>query len=245
MCVVFCCCISLPSLTTTPLTPTKQTKQKTSRLPWDEQYLIESLSDSTIYMAFYTIAHKLQGGDMYGSDHGGASAPLLPAEALTNEVWDYIFRQGPYPAGCAVPEATLSSLRDEFEFWYPFDLRVSGKDLIQNHLTFTIYNHVALWPGDASKVPRGFRCNGHLLLNSEKMSKSTGNFKTLDEAIAEYSADAMRWALADAGDGMDDANFETTVANAAILRITKELAWIEDMLSTSGESGGAQAVAPL
>ncbi len=29
--------------------------------------------------------------------------------------------------------------------------------------------------------PRGFRCNGHLLLNSEKMSKSTGNFKTLNE----------------------------------------------------------------
>jgi len=41
----------------------------------------------------------------------------------------------------------------------------------------------------------------------------------------------MRWALADAGDGMDDANFETTTANAAILRLTKELAWIEEMLS--------------
>ncbi len=30
-----------------------------TRLPWDPQYLIESLSDSTIYMAFYTIAHHL------------------------------------------------------------------------------------------------------------------------------------------------------------------------------------------
>ena len=26
-----------------------------TRLPWDEQYLIESLSDSTIYMAYYTV----------------------------------------------------------------------------------------------------------------------------------------------------------------------------------------------
>lgn len=41
---------------------------------------------------------------------------------------------------------------------------------------------------------------------------------SLPQAISEYSADAMRWALADAGDGMDDANFETTTANAAILR---------------------------
>ncbi|PNH00455.1 Leucine--tRNA ligase, cytoplasmic, partial [Tetrabaena socialis] len=51
------------------------------------------------------------------------------------------------------------------------------------------------------------------------------------QAIYEYSADAMRWALADAGDGMEDANFETTTANAAILRITKELTWIEECLS--------------
>ena len=31
----------------------------------------------------------------------------------------------------------------------------------------------------------------------------------------------MRIALADAGDGMEDANFEVSVANAAVLRLTK------------------------
>lgn len=31
-----------------------------TKLPWDPQYLIESLSDSTIYMAYYTIVHHLQ-----------------------------------------------------------------------------------------------------------------------------------------------------------------------------------------
>ena len=40
-----------------------------SRIPWDEQYLIESLSDSTIYMAYYTVAHYLQGiGNLKGDD---------------------------------------------------------------------------------------------------------------------------------------------------------------------------------
>lgn len=52
------------------------------RLPWDPQYLIESLSDSTIYMAFYTVAHLLQRGDMYGDDRSG---PIQP-EDLTAEV---------------------------------------------------------------------------------------------------------------------------------------------------------------
>lgn len=30
-----------------------------SKLPWDHHFLVESLSDSTIYMAYYTIAHYL------------------------------------------------------------------------------------------------------------------------------------------------------------------------------------------
>lgn len=30
-----------------------------TKLPWDKKYLIESLSDSTIYMAYYTVAHYL------------------------------------------------------------------------------------------------------------------------------------------------------------------------------------------
>ena len=63
---------------------------------------------------------------------------------------------------------------------YPLDLRVSGKDLIQNHLTFSIYNHTAIFGPE--RWPKAFRCNGHLLLNNEKMSKSTGNFKTLEQA---------------------------------------------------------------
>lgn len=37
-----------------------------TKLPWDEQWLIESLSDSTIYMAFYTISHLLLGGSFKG-----------------------------------------------------------------------------------------------------------------------------------------------------------------------------------
>lgn len=41
-----------------------------TKIPWDERYVIESLSDSTIYMAFYTVAHLLQGGIIDGSQLG-------------------------------------------------------------------------------------------------------------------------------------------------------------------------------
>jgi len=45
------------------------------------------------------------------------------------------------------------------------------------------------------------------MLDGQKMSKSNGNFLTAFEAIEKYSADGVRIALADAGDGNDDANF--------------------------------------
>ncbi|KAL2931414.1 Leucine--tRNA ligase cytoplasmic [Bienertia sinuspersici] len=195
-----------------------------TRIPWDEQYLVESLSDSTIYMAYYTVAHFLQNGDMYGSD-----TSLIKPEELSDDVWDYLFCDGSYPKSSGIDPNVLSMMKREFEYWYPFDLRVSGKDLIQNHLTFSIYNHTALL--DKRHWPRGFRCNGHILLNSDKMSKSTGNFRTLRQAIEEFSADATRFALADAGDGVDDANFVFETANAAILRLTKEISWMEEVLA--------------
>ncbi|KAJ2841690.1 cytosolic leucyl tRNA synthetase, partial [Coemansia erecta] len=60
------------------------------------------------------------------------------------------------------------------------------------------------------------------------MSKSTGNMIYLGESCKLFGADATRLALADAGDGMEDANFEETTANAAILRMYTLLEWVTD-----------------
>lgn len=53
--------------------------------------------------------------------------------------------------------------------------QVSGKDLINNHLSFCLYTHTAIWQDRPDLWPRSMRCNGHLRLNNEKMSKSTGD----------------------------------------------------------------------
>ncbi|XP_027697624.1 leucine--tRNA ligase, cytoplasmic [Vombatus ursinus] len=199
-----------------------------TRLPWDEQWLIESLSDSTIYMAFYTVAHLLQGGNL----HGQAESPLgIRAQEMTKAVWDYIFfKEAPFPK-TEIPKEKLDKLKEEFEFWYPVDLRTSGKDLVPNHLSYYLYNHVAMWPGQSDKWPGAVRANGHLLLNSEKMSKSTGNFLTLTQALDKFSADGMRLALADAGDTVEDANFVEAMADAGILRLYTWVEWVKEMLA--------------
>merc|ERR1719369_267442 len=155
---------------------------------------------------------------------------------MTNEVWDYIFLDGPLPENTKISKEALGKMRREFEYWYPLDLRVSGKDLLPNHLTYALYNHEAMWPGQADRHIQAIRVNGHMLLNSEKMSKLTGNFMTLSEAIGKFSADGMRLALADAGDSVEDANFMTSVADAGILRLFTLLEWVKDIL---GEGGNA------
>jgi leucyl-tRNA synthetase len=105
------------------------------------------------------------------------------------------------------------------------DIRSSGKDLIGNHLTFAIYNHAALF--EENLWPRSMRANGHLMLNGKKMSKSTGNSLTLKDSLDKFGADATRLALADAGDGIEDANFEEKTANAAIMRVYTLIEWCE------------------
>ncbi|OEJ82881.1 Leucine--tRNA ligase, cytoplasmic [Hanseniaspora osmophila] len=195
-----------------------------TKLPWDPKYLVESLSDSTIYQAFYTIAHLLF-KDYYGQEVG----PLgISADQMTDEVFDYIFQHS-NDVKSEISKANLDKMRKEFEYFYPLDVSISGKDLIPNHLTFYIYTHVALFP--KKFWPKGIRANGHLMLNNAKMSKSTGNFMTLEQMVQKFGADASRIALADAGDTVEDANFDESNANAAILRLYNLKEWSEEILS--------------
>jgi len=157
---------------------------------------------------------------------GSKPGPLgITADQMTDEVWDWLLVDGPWPSSSPLPREKADALKHEYEYFYPFDIRSSAKDLIPNHLTFCLYNHAALFP--ESKWPQSIRANGYLLLNGKKMSKSTGNSLTLKEGVEKFGADAMRLSLADAGDGIEDANFDEKTANANILRVHTLLGWCE------------------
>lgn len=175
-----------------------------TKLPWDDSQYIESLSDSTVYMAYYTIAHYLQNAEKYG----------IKVEKLDDEFFDYIFYGEGDPEKIAEKIGTtkdvIEAMRYEFEYWYPVDLRSTGKDLLQNHVTFSIFHHAAIFPG---KHIRRWTANGWVLLNGQKMSKSKGNFITIIMAQERWGADATRFAEAYSGNmTLEDANFETEIA---------------------------------
>ena len=147
-----------------------------TRFPWDTTQLIEPLSDSTIYMAYYTIAHLIK---------------EIEPELLTPEVFDFIFL-GKESADLPAMKK-LKEMRKEFLFWYPYNYRFSAKDLISNHLTFQLFHHVTIFPKD--KLPLGMVVFGMGLLNGAKMSSSKGNVFLLEDAVNEFGADTVRMFL--------------------------------------------------
>ncbi|HHI00414.1 MAG TPA: leucine--tRNA ligase, partial [Thermococcus litoralis] len=153
-------------------------------LPWDPEWVIESLSDSTIYMAYYTISRAI---NKYG----------IKGEQLVPEVFDYLFleeksetREEELSEKTDIPKEVLREMKEEFEYWYPLDWRCSAKDLIPNHLTFFIFNHVAIFRKE--HWPRGIAVNGFGTLEGTKMSKSKGNVLNFIDAIEENGADVVR-----------------------------------------------------
>jgi len=176
--------------------PCTRAKGLGTRFPFDESKMIEALADSTIYMAYYTISHLLS-----DFDEG----------ELTQEFFDYVF----LGRGKGTPK--MKKLRDSFLYWYPLDSRHSAADLLRNHLTLFVFNHVAIF--ENRFWPRQIVTNGFVLMDGMKMSKSMGNILPLRKAISEYGADIIRFSVVSGADLLSDTDFNKTVAEGVKSRI--------------------------
>ncbi len=195
-----------------------------TKLPWDERWVIESLSDSTIYMAYYTIAHL-------------TANPALDPATLTDEVFNHVFLgEGSSEEASRIsgrPVETIEEMRREFEYWYPFDLRHSGKDLVQNHMAFCLFNHTAMFP--EKHWPRGFGVNGFVKIGHVRMSKSHGVALYLRDVIREHGADVVRLASAQGGEGLDDPSYDDEFAASAGKKLLSLIDYAKEHHETRGE----------
>ena len=197
-----------------------------TRLPCDDQFLIESLSDSTIYMSYYTVSAILH-IDLYGKVMGKYN---VKPEDITEEDWDFVFLKKQHLNPSKLPIEMLKEMKQSFEYWYPFDLRCSGKDLIKNHLTMSLYNHEFIWGHEKiNMLPKGIFCNGWVLVDGDKMSKSKGNFLLLGDVCETYSADVLRLSLASSGDTLEDANIEVKSIDTLLLRLATLENWLQEV----------------
>jgi len=167
-----------------------------TKLPWDPDWIIESLSDSVIYMAYYIIAKYV-------------NAKMISDEGITDAFFDYVLlgigNADQVARESKVPASTVEQIRKEFSYFYPVDSRHSGRDLVPNHLTFFIFNHVAIFGRE--NWPQQIVVNGSVLMEGKKMSKSLGNIIPLRAAIKEHGADTIRLAMLVSAEILQDADF--------------------------------------
>ncbi|MEM4367044.1 MAG: leucine--tRNA ligase [Candidatus Anstonellales archaeon] len=155
-----------------------------TRFIFDRKKMIDALSDSTIYMAYYTIAHLIKDIDL---------------KEVDDQLFDYVM------LGKGEGKPGWEGMRKEFLYWYPVDSRHSASDLLMNHLPFFVFNHVAVFGKE--HWPKQIVSNGFVLMDGKKMSKSLGNILPLRKAVKGYGADSIRIAAVGSATLEDDANF--------------------------------------
>jgi leucyl-tRNA synthetase len=200
-----------------------------TRLPWDKNWIIESLSDSTIYMAYYTIVKHIK-------EH-----KLQPAQ-LTDEVFDYVFlgigKATEIAKKAKLDAKIIEEMHSEFMYFYPLDSRHSGRDLVPNHLTFMIFNHTAIFP--EKLWPRQIATNGSVMMEGAKMSKSFGNIIPLREGVAKFGADPIRLSVLSTAELLQDAEFSPAIAKSMRERLERMYKFTSEVAKSSGNAKTSQ-----
>ncbi|HLD05126.1 MAG TPA: leucine--tRNA ligase [Candidatus Nanoarchaeia archaeon] len=150
-------------------------------LPFSKDWIIESLSDSTIYMSFYTIKNLI---NKYG----------IKSDQMSLEFFDYVYlNKGSLEevsSKVGIAKEVLEELREAFAYWYPNDHRHTYQAHLSNHLSFFILAHAAIFPEEY--WPKKISLHGFVVSEGSKMSKSKGNVITLLDVKNSFGPDTFR-----------------------------------------------------
>ncbi|MBI4015470.1 MAG: leucine--tRNA ligase [Candidatus Aenigmarchaeota archaeon] len=188
-----------------------------TEFPFEKGWIVEALSDSTIYMAFYIVSKFF-------------NEQKISLKDLTDEFFDFVF------LGKGKPDkAVWKTIRKEFEYWYPLDLNAAGKEHKQVHFPFFIFHHTAIFP--EKYWPRGISVNWHLIAYGKKMSKHLGNVIFWDQAIKKWGADTIRLYVAHGTNQWDDFDWKNEECDIYAKHVSNWLRLVGELKGKAGKSG--------
>jgi len=154
-------------------------------LPFDKNWVIESLSDSTIYQMLYLIINKINEFN-------------IGDEKLTEEFFDYVlldkYDVNTISKKLKIDKGKLEEIRKEVEYWKNVDFRYTASAHMSNHLSFMIYHYGLIF--SQKNWPKNITIGGMLIKNGEKISKSKGNGIPLIRIKEKYGTDLYRLYIA-------------------------------------------------
>jgi len=161
-----------------------------TEFPFKKGWIIEPISDSTLYPAYYLISNFVNEGK-------------IKPEEMTEEFFDYVF------LGRGKQKNDVwGEIKSDIDYWYPVDINLGGKEHKTVHFPVFIMNHVAIMP--ASKRPQGIFVHWWVTQKGkEKISKSKGGAEHINEAATTYGVDAMRLYYAHIGSPFVDVEWDS------------------------------------
>ncbi|MBU0460993.1 MAG: leucine--tRNA ligase [Nanoarchaeota archaeon] len=196
-----------------------------TKLPFDTGWVIESLSDSTIYMALYPIVHLIRKNK-------------LKKEQLNSEFFEYVMNsKGDLEKAAkntGIPKEVLKEMNKEWNYWYPFDQRHTFTAHLSNHLSFMIFAHTAVF--DKKYWPKRISFHGMVISEGEKMSKSKGNVVTLMDLNERFGSDPFRAFMCSSTSVESTFNWESDKVEIMGTHLKQLLETINELQSNKKES---------
>jgi leucyl-tRNA synthetase len=163
-----------------------------TRFPFDDKWIIEPIADSTLYPAYYIVSKYV-------------NENRIRAEEMDESFFDYVF------LGKGSPKNDVwARIRKDFEYWYPLDINLGGKEHQTVHFPVFLMNHVGIL--NERDWPRGIFVNWWLTGTGGKISKSKGGAEPIPDLANIYSVDGMRLYYCHGGSPFVDTEWNPKVA---------------------------------
>lgn len=194
-----------------------------TKFPFDERWIIEAISDSTLYPVYYLIS-------MYAND--GRISP----EQMTEAFFDYAILgkgdPGTVSGECGIEESLLERIRQDVLYWYPLDLNLGGKEHMTVHFPAFLKNHAAVLPPEM--WPRGIMVNWYITGKKSKISKSKGGAQPIPGAAKRFGADGMRLYYAHVASPFADVEWDEDTLVSYSQRLDRIVSFVGDLTSCRG-----------
>ncbi|MDR2846537.1 MAG: leucine--tRNA ligase, partial [Candidatus Methanoplasma sp.] len=196
-----------------------------TKFPFDDKWIIEAISDSTLYPLYYLIS-------IYAND--GRISP----DNMTEEFFDFVIlgkgSVSDVSKATGVAQDLLNTIRKDVLYWYPLDINLGGKEHMTVHFPVFLFNHRAILPDEMQ--PRGIIVNWYITGKKNKISKSKGGAQPIPGAIEEFGVDSMRLYYSNVASMFVDVEWSEDTVVSYRQRLDRIFGTVEELLATGSDS---------
>lgn len=189
-----------------------------TEFPFKEGWIIEPISDSTLYPAYYILSKYINSGE-------------LKPEQMDTRFFDYVFLDR--ETDPSVPSEILEKIKRDMNYWYPLDINLGGKEHKTVHFPVFLMNHVAVMP--EKFWPKGIFVHWWVTqTKGAKISKAKGGAEPIPYATEKYSVDGMRLYYSHAGSVDSDIEWNPSTVLNYKARIERVWRLINQLIEIDG-----------